>query len=113
MLTPAEVDFLLVRYDQTEPALQRNIVAHIIVKCNELQARLKRIEDAANADAADLEEPRDGTKLTRHGLVQLIAHLQEELAAARALLKELNTDSQFQIYVCRLYKERLAKLIGE
>lgn len=54
----------------------------------EANAKLKRIEDGANADAADLETPRDGTKLTRHGLVQLIVYLQEEVASLRAELAD-------------------------
>ena len=46
--------------------------------------RLAEIEAAANADAADLEKMRDGTNLTRSGLVSIIAYQQQELAAARA-----------------------------
>ena len=48
--------------------------------------RLAEIEAAANADAADLEKMRDGTKLTRSGLVSIITYQQQELAAARAEL---------------------------
>jgi hypothetical protein len=54
-----------------------------------LRDRLQKIEDAANADAADLKEMRDGTKLTRAGLVMVIAELQDERDEARRLLGEV------------------------
>jgi chromosome segregation ATPase len=48
--------------------------------------RLAEIDRHAQADAADLEKMRDGTKLTRSGLVQIISYQQQELAEATAKL---------------------------
>jgi hypothetical protein len=45
----------------------------------ELEGRLADIDAAANADAADLAEMRDGTKLTRAGLVQVIQYQQQDI----------------------------------
>lgn len=44
------------------------------------EEKLSRIEQAANADAEDLAKMRDGTKMTRAGLVRVIAYQQEHIA---------------------------------
>jgi hypothetical protein len=49
-----------------------------------LRARLAEIEAGANADAEDLAKLRDGTKLTRAGVVQVLVWQQQELAEAKA-----------------------------
>jgi chromosome segregation ATPase len=54
--------------------------------------RLDEIERAAQADADDLEKMRDGTKLNRWGLVQIIAYQQEDIAELRAKLAAAETD---------------------
>jgi len=44
-LTDEQVDMLLVRYDQTEPRLQRRIVAGLILKCAELEDAIDILRD--------------------------------------------------------------------
>lgn len=44
--------------------------------------RLRLIDDAIKADAADLKKMRDGTKMSRAGLISMIVYLQEELKSA-------------------------------
>jgi len=58
--------------------------------------RLAEIDRLAKADADDLAKMRDGTKLTRYGLVEIIAYQQQEiadlareLAEARAEIEQL------------------------
>lgn len=53
------------------------------------EARLAGIEAAAKADAADLEKMRDGTKLTRSGVVECLVYWKEECAAATRKLEAL------------------------
>jgi hypothetical protein len=48
-----------------------------------LKARLDEIDAGAQADADDLKKMRDGTKLTRAGLVQLIVYQQQDIATLR------------------------------
>jgi hypothetical protein len=50
----------------------------------DLLERLAEIDRLAKADADDLAKMRDGTKLTRYGLVEIIAYQQQEIAEARA-----------------------------
>jgi len=46
--------------------------------------RLAEIDRLAKADADDLAKMRDGTKLTRYGLVEIIAYQQQEIADLKA-----------------------------
>jgi hypothetical protein len=60
------------------PGLIQEIAA-LTARVAELEGRLADIDAAANADAADLAEMRDGTKLTRAGLVQVIQYQQQDI----------------------------------
>lgn len=58
-------------------------------ECATYGERLESMVKAASADAKDLAKMRDGTKLTRAGLVMAIQYLQEDLAALRSERDEL------------------------
>jgi hypothetical protein len=53
--------------------------------------QLARIKAAADADEVDLNTMRDGSKLTRHGLVQSLEYWREEVAAKDAEIERLRT----------------------
>lgn len=68
----------------------------------EARQRLTEIDAASKADADDIEKMRDGTKLTRSGLVTIIKCQQQDIAerdddllALRAKVKELESRSHF------------------
>src|SRR6185436_18855070 len=55
-LTDADVDFLLERFDLTEPALQRKIVVAFMVKASRAAADLTAARDLADEMAMALEK---------------------------------------------------------
>jgi hypothetical protein len=77
-------------FDESIYCLRAQLSA-LTARVAELEGRLADIDAAANADAADLAEMRDGTKLTRAGLVQVIQYQQQdikELEGERERLRE-------------------------
>jgi hypothetical protein len=80
----------------------------------ELTAKLSRIEATSKADAEDLKKMRDGTKLTREGLVQVIAYLQEDVAELTRKLEEANRDLNTNIGLrAKLSESQAARLAAE
>ncbi len=75
----------------------------------DLKARLSRIQEAADADAADLAEMRDGTKLTRAGLVMLIQYQKEELDERDSILAEANLSPGNTHLKCLAESYRIAR----
>lgn len=59
-------------------------VCELLQERDDLRDKLQRIADGAKADADDLAKMRDGSKLTRNGLVSLIVYLQEDVAEMKA-----------------------------
>jgi BMFP domain-containing protein YqiC len=57
-----------------------------------LRTRLAEIEAGANADAEDLAKMRDGTKLTRAGVVQVLVWQQQEIRERDAKIKDLEIE---------------------
>jgi len=55
--------------------------------------RLAEIDRIAKADADDLAKMRDGTKLTRNGLVEIIAYQQQEIADLARELAEARAEA--------------------
>lgn len=88
-------------------------IAELEQRAEAAEAKLARIKAAADADAADLAVMRDGTKLTRHGLVQCIAAWKEDCEEAQAKLAtaEAERDNQFKQgrELLRLIDEALAE----
>ena len=83
-------------------------------KLTDAEVKLARIKAAADADETDLKTMRDGTKLTRHGLVQTLAYWREEVDAAEAKCRELEvilTGTREDFVVSQRYAAQLqAKL---
>lgn len=50
-MTQGEIDFVLERFDQTEPALQRQITAELARRWQEAEQRLAKAEETAMASA--------------------------------------------------------------
>lgn len=65
-------------------------VARLTSELAAANERLSRIAAVAEADAADMKQIRDGTKLTRHGLVETIAYWHETATERRAERDEAN-----------------------
>lgn len=77
------------------------------------QAKLQLIEDAARADHADLQKMRDGTKLTREGLVMTIKYLREDIADAKMLITKalgLCDGTQSWVQIASIIEGRLKHL---
>lgn len=73
--------------------------ARLAAQLAEAQEKLASIQRSVDADEADMAKMRDGTKLTRSGLVEVIAYLKEQLAEARerrsetiAMVAQLESD---------------------
>lgn len=85
--------------------------------CNEIErhrAKLARIESAAHADSNDLEQMRDGTKLTRAGIVEALVFLREELSEAREQLAKRDSDKAANDAECeRIAAEVLKECVEE
>lgn len=56
------------------------------------EEKLARLKAAADADEADLNEMRDGTKLTRHGIIQIIAYQREDIADLKEKLAQVTRE---------------------
>lgn len=54
-----------------------------------MHARLEEIRKGCESDEADLAKMRDGTKLTRSGLVTLLVYQQQDIAELKALLTRI------------------------
>lgn len=64
-------------------------LAQLRAENERLRGRLSEIESAAKADEDDLAKMRDGTKLTRAGLVHVIAYWKEKSGSLTARVAEL------------------------
>lgn len=72
-----------------------------------LRSRLEEIRKGCEADEADLKQMRDGTKLTRSGLVTLLVFQQQDIAELKDLLVSLRGDiSTAQAEIEGLRRER-------
>lgn len=65
------------------------LLATTQAQLDEAQARLSAIGAASKADADDLAKMRDGTKMTRAGLVEIIVYQQQDAEKAEADLAAL------------------------
>lgn len=73
---------------RAELSAQTKLTERAVEERGAALARLAEIDAAAKADAADLAVMRDGTKLSRAGLVSAIVYLQQDLKAAERLLQQ-------------------------
>jgi hypothetical protein len=64
-----------------------------------LEARLAAIDAASKADAEDLAKMRDGTKLTRSGLVEIIKHQQQDIEKLQSRIVELEGSGQRELHL--------------
>ncbi len=55
-------------------------LAALRTRCEQAEQQLATIKEASEADAADLAQMRDGTKLTRAGVVEVIRYQQMDIA---------------------------------
>jgi hypothetical protein len=46
-LSDAEVDIILERFDQTDPKLQRRIIAQLVIQAKQLKDEIKRLKGGA------------------------------------------------------------------
>lgn len=80
----------------------------LLRRVDELEERLARIAAVAEADAQDMKQIRDGTKLTRHGLVETIAYWHEEATRLRA---DLTATEERADRAAAAERKRCAKIV--
>lgn len=78
-------------------------VEELLAHIDHLTARLAEIQAGAEADAVDLETMRDGTKLTRAGLVMCIVYAQQDIKELKAEVSRQAAERE----------EALAKMAGD
>lgn len=73
--------------------------------------KLARIEAATQADADDLEQMRDGSKLTRSGIVSLLAFQQEDIAELKENVRSLEAQLSEARKSIACYQENLGDIV--
>jgi hypothetical protein len=67
---------------------QSTRIAELEAELVAVNDRLREIDEATKADADDLEKMRDGTKLTRTGLVSIIVYQRQDIDELKERLRE-------------------------